>query len=236
MTATINNQGINETDDSYSDYYHNFDIKVYPSEFVIRAFLGSYPGHHINRSDLSGKKILDLGFGDGRNMPLFFNLGMEVHGVEVTQSICELVKKRMKHEGIMVETRVGRNQDIPYDDNHFDYVLASSSCYYMDQGCKYQDSVDEIYRILKPGGMFIHSLPMPSTFIMENAIDTGDGHMRITQDPYGVRVGAILKSFDDVNDIENHLKQKFTDIQIGSVKDDYWGRKVHLWLVACIKK
>jgi SAM-dependent methyltransferase len=185
------------SDDNYSDYYRQQCLKVYPSEFVIRAFLGAYPRHRIERAALAGKKALDLGFGDGRNLPLLADLGMAVHGIEVTQSICDLVTGRMAEVGVRFEARVGRNSHIPYDDATFDVVLASSSCYYMDPGKTYADNVAEIARVIKPGGLFVHSLPMPTTFIMDGAKDLGDGHMEITQDPYGVRVGAILKKFDD---------------------------------------
>jgi SAM-dependent methyltransferase len=226
----------NHSDDNYSDYYRERDLKVYPSEFVIRSFLGAYPHHRIDRSTLPGKRVLDLGFGDGRNMGLLADLGMEVHGIEVTQSICDLITDRMARQGVCIDARVGRNQQIPYDDAHFDYVLASSSCYYIDPGHTYTDNLDEIARVVKPGGTFIHSLPMPTTFIMEGARDLGDGHMEITHDPYGVRVGAILKKFDSPEEIERTLAPHFTDIRIGSCRDDFWGSKVHLWLVACTRR
>ncbi len=225
----------NHSDDNYSDYYRKQQIKVYPSEFVIRAFLGRYPRHEIDHNKLPGKKILDLGFGDGRNLPLFSDLGMDVHGIEVTQAICDLVVQRMASMGVSLNARVGRNQHIPYEDDYFDYIVASSSCYYIDPGQKYSDNLNEISRVIKPGGLFIHSLPMPSTFIMDGAVDLGDGHMKITQDPYGVRVGAILKKFDNPEEIEQSLSPHFTDIRIGSCCDDYWGDKVHLWLVVCRK-
>jgi ubiquinone/menaquinone biosynthesis C-methylase UbiE len=226
----------NHSDDSYSDYYLKQEVRVYPSEFVIRTFLGNYPEHRIDRRALPGKRILDLGFGDGRNIPLLADLGFEVHGVEVTNLICELITQRMNHMGVKLEAKVGRNCQIPYADAYFDYVLASSSCYYIDRGATYADNLKEIARVIKPGGMFVHSLPMATTFIMEGAKDLGNGHMEITQDPYGVRVGAILKKFDTPIEIEDYLTPNFADIRIGSCRDDYWGSKVHLWLVVCTRR
>ena len=70
---------------------------VYPVEFVVRAFLGNYPRHKRDKSGLSGaNRVLDLGFGDGRNMPLLHNLGMRVFGVEISQDICDLTQARMQ--------------------------------------------------------------------------------------------------------------------------------------------
>jgi len=70
---------------------------------------------------------------------------------------------------------------------------------------------------------------------MDEAIDTGNGHMKITQDPYGVRVGAILKKYDTSFEIEHDLSPMFKNISIGSCKDDFWGSHVHLWFVVCEK-
>jgi len=68
---------------------------------------------------------------------------------------------------------------------------------------------------------------------MDGAKDVGDGHMEVTQDPCGVRVGAVQKKFESVEEIERTLLPWFTDIRIGSCGDDCWGSAVHLWLVVC---
>ena len=82
--------GENSHDADYGEYYKRMEMKVYPSEFLVRAFLGAYPNHALKKSDYVGKKVLDLGFGDGRNMTLLNDLGMDVFGVEVSQPICDL--------------------------------------------------------------------------------------------------------------------------------------------------
>ena len=74
--------------------------KVYPVEFVVRAFLGTYPRLKIDAETLHGRKVLDLGFGDGRNVPLLSDLGLDVHGVEITEEICRRATMRMKKLGI----------------------------------------------------------------------------------------------------------------------------------------
>jgi SAM-dependent methyltransferase len=203
---------------------------------VVRSFLGNYPRLTSNKSEYIGKSILDLGFGDGRNMPLLADLGFQVNGVEVTESICQHITEKMSMMGISSNAKAGRNASIPFEDENFDYILACNSCYYVDEGHQYSNNLKEISRVLKPGGKFVHSLPMGSTFIMDNAIDLGNGHMKITQDPYGVRVGSTLKKFDAEIQIKSELSPWFKNITIGSCKDDFWGSAVHLWFVVCEKK
>jgi ubiquinone/menaquinone biosynthesis C-methylase UbiE len=226
-----------ESDRNYSTFYNKQDtMKVYPTEFVIRSFLGSYPNLKIDQTALKGKAILELGFGDGRNMALLNDLGLKICGIEVAQEICDVAVARMAQNNIQLEARVGRNSQIPYSDASFDHLLACNSCYYVDPGQTYNDNLREIARVIRSGGLFIHSLPMPSTFIMDDAKDLGDGHMQVTKDPYGIRVGDILKKFDSPKEIERYLSPSFKDIRIGSIQGDYWGSKVHLWLVVCTRR
>jgi SAM-dependent methyltransferase len=220
----------------YDDFYRarNPD-RVYPVEFVVRAFLGNYPRHKTDKASYSGKRVLDLGFGDGRNMPLLHNLGMEVSGVEISQEICDLTETRMKSIGIDVNLKVGRNHNIPYSDDFFDTVLACHACYYIDPDTRFDDNLREIARVLKHGGSFVFSVPIGTSYIMRGAKDLGNGHMEIANDPYGVRNGYVLKKFDTEAEIQTALSPIFTDLEIGSCRNDFWGIDEHVWVVVCRK-
>src|SRR4030081_2884777 len=206
-----------EIEKKYDDFYRKRNpVHVYPVEFVVRAFLGNYPRHKTEPSTYVGKKSLDLGFGDGRNMPLLHNLGMQGSGVEISQEICELTARRMRSLGIEVDLKVGRNHDIPNSDSYFDTVLACHACYYVDPGTGFGDNLREIARVLKPGGSFVFSVPIGTSYIMRGANDLGEGHMKIANDPYGVRNGYVLKKFDTEAEIRAALSPTFTDFEIGS--------------------
>jgi len=225
-----------QLDRRYETFYRERNpTNVYPVEFVVRAFLGNYPRLKSDKSCHPGKCALDLGFGDGRNMPLLHNLGMRVFGVEISQDICDLTQARMKRLGIDVNLRVGRNCSIPYDNSFFDTVLACHACYYVDPGSRFDDNAREIARVLKPGGSFVFSAPMGTSYILSGATDLGEAHMKIVNDPFGVRNGSILKKFDRESDIRRALSPAFEDFAIGSCRNDFWGIEEHVWIVVCRK-
>ncbi len=219
---------------SYNAFYRSRDPQyVYPVEFVVRAFLGRYPRLAPPLESYDGQRVLDLGFGDGRNMPLLVNLGMEVHGVEITEEICARSVARLARLGVAVQVRVGRNHAIPFDDSFFHHVLACHSCYYVDPQTRFEDNIREIARVMRPHGRFVFSAPIGTSYILRDARDLGDGHMQITADPYGVRNGCVLKTFDAEADIERSLAPLFEDLSIGSCRNDFWGIEEHVWIVVC---
>jgi SAM-dependent methyltransferase len=222
--------------EKYGTFYTRRNPRhVYPVEFVVRAFLGNYPRHKTDPASYTGKSVLDLGFGDGRNMPLLHNLGMRVFGVEISSEICGLTEARMRALGVPIATRVGTNQAIPFDDRFFDFVLACHACYYVTPGSQFKDNVAEIARVLKPGGRFVFSVPMAASYLLQGAEDIGDGHMVVAKDPYGVRRGSILKKFDNQTEITMALASLFGDFSIGSCRNDFWGIEEHVWIVACTR-
>ncbi len=227
----------NEIDANYDAYYGaRLAANVYPVEFVVRAFLGTYPRLATNAATLFGDRVLDLGFGDGRNVPLLAGLGLKPYGVEITEEICHRAVARLKALGVDFETSVGRNTQLPFENAFFHHVLACHSCYYVDAGTTFSDNIAEIARVIKPGGLFVHSLPIGSSYIMRGAKDLGEGHMEIANDPYGVRNGYILKKFDTTTEIEEALEPHFSGISIGACRNDWWGIEEHVWIVVCRRR
>lgn len=222
---------------SFSEFYlQKKGVHLYPTEFVIRAFLGNYPRLKLDKNAYKGACILDLGYGDGRNMPLLHNMGLEIYGVEVDERMNRLAAERLKGIGINADLRVGYNNQLPFDDAFFDYILASSSCYYIQEGTTFTDNLNEIARVMKKGAVFVFSIPTPDNFILKDAEDLGAGHWRIKHDPFGLRNGTIFRAFSDEVDITSTLSEHFADFSIGSFDDNFWGLHIKGWAIVCKKR
>lgn len=222
--------------ESYTDFHktHN-PQQVYPSEWVIRTFLGKYPQLSLDKSNYRGAKLLDMGFGDGRNWSLLHNAGFEIHGVEITDEIVSFGNERAKSLGISATLRVGTNSTIPFDDNTFDYILASSSCYYVDSGTTFSDNLGEYQRVLKPGGYLVATLPEAGSSIFEGCVELEDGHVEIRNDPWGIRNGYVFKRFHSEEDIKKTFLPSFDSFSLGLCCDNYYGVQINLFLLVCRK-
>lgn len=211
-------------------------VHFYPSEFLVRTFLSQNCPNLILQHDYQNKNVLDLGCGDGRNMGLLSNLEMNVYGTEITKEICDAVTNRMENFGIKADIRVGRNNSLPFEDDFFDYIIASASVYYVDSGTTFEDNMFEIQRVLKPGGHIIFSMVHPGSYILNDAEELPDSHFKIKSDPLGMRNGYVFKVFKTQESIADYFSKSFVDISIGCTLDDYYGLKQDLWLLVAKKK
>jgi ubiquinone/menaquinone biosynthesis C-methylase UbiE len=100
-------------------------------------------------SHLHGGRLLDVGTGPGR---LLLELhrqapGLQLSGLDISSAMVALARRNL--EGISGDIRQASVCATGYEDDFFDLVVCSGSFYLWDQP---EQGLDEIYRILKPGG------------------------------------------------------------------------------------
>ena len=107
-------------------------------------------------------KILDVGCGEGRHIFGSLQEYKDVYCVGLDQDIPSLNKCK---EGLdffkELNTRStvfmqGSVYKLPFEENSFDLVICSEVLEHLDD---YHAAIDEIYRVLKPGGKFLPSVP-----------------------------------------------------------------------------
>jgi len=109
--------------------------------------------------NISGKKILDLGCGEGYNSRIMAKKGAKVTGIDFSEKmIYSAIQKEKKDKlGIVYHTSDVRDLKI-FKNNTLDIVV----CFMSLQDIRdYQKAIKEVYRVLRKSGRFLFSIPHP---------------------------------------------------------------------------
>ena len=100
----------------------------------------------------NGSTCLELGTGGGQNAVKYAELGLHVHGVDSSEELLKTAHKLALHGSNLEFSNVDLNVCMPFEDASFDLVVVVGTLQYLlePSAC-----VNEVNRILKPGGHFI---------------------------------------------------------------------------------
>jgi ubiquinone/menaquinone biosynthesis C-methylase UbiE len=108
--------------------------------------------------ELSGDaKVLELGCGTGRFLPYLINMGYQLTGIDVSRLMLEKARERVLSEVTAPVVLLHNDADtMPFADAYFDAVY---SILVINLIQDYQKTFKEVARVVKPGGLFIFSVP-----------------------------------------------------------------------------
>ena len=223
--------------DAYKSYKETGIELSSPSETLIRLLKGNYlTGKALN---VSGKSILDVGFGNGNNLALYASLGMKIYGTEIHDDICNQVLETTLRAGIKADLRVGTNRDIPFEDHSFDYLISWNVLHYEGNESRIKEAIKEYARVLKPGGRIILSTGGPENRILRDGTaycTTLGNHLYEISRADDFRIGQVHFFFDSSNYLEYYFTPFFGEIQTGRLQDNLFREKIDWLLFTGIKK
>lgn len=204
----------------------------YPSETLVRLFKGDYVTGR--REDMVGKRVLDMGFGNGNNTLFLAMLGMRVAGVEIHQEMCDSLRRKLNALQFDANLQVGGNRAIPFADDSFDYLVSWNVIHYEGSEENVRAALQEYRRVLKPGGRLILSTTGPAHKILKNGKTLG-GHRYEIGRPEDFRQGQVHFFFDAPNYIEFYFSPYFHELQVGRIEDQLFRERLDWWLVTGVK-
>ena len=131
-------------------------IWTYYQNEAPEVFAGSvYRLRHLAARIAPISKVLNIGVGTGLFEKLAAERGLDVYCVDPDGKAIDSVRHRL---GLGDRARVGYAQDLPFEDGLFDAVVASEVLEHLAEP-ELDASLEEIRRVLKPGGRFIGTVP-----------------------------------------------------------------------------
>lgn len=189
----------------------------YPNEMFIRLFNRHYANNDV-------KRVLDFGFGAGANLIHIAESGCEVYGVEVSKSAIHLVEQKLKEKSLNAKLTKVENHVLPYEDNFFDVVVAWQVLAYNSLQ-SFEETMIEISRVLKPGGLFIGSMTAVNDITHVMSEKVGD-FLFESKVPNQIGATCIIV---DKQEIQQFFPNKVLDI--GEYYFDLGGVVARHWVV-----
>ena len=122
-------------------------------------------------------KVLDIGFGQGRNLPYFLQTGFDVWGIESDeQSIHFLEYFSNTFQSRKLNLISGDILKMPFEENFFDVVLCSRVLHLLDSKESFIQGWNETLRVTKPNGVIY--LTVSSTLNNSFYSEQPDGRMK----------------------------------------------------------
>ena len=126
------------------------------------------------------RRVLDAGCGAGRNLPYFLSRGFEVHAIDADSGAVAATR------GVVTALAPGLPEDhvqqgaldaLPWGDARMDAVVCSAVLHFARDHAHFDRMVDEMWRVLAPGGLFFARLA--SSIGIESRLAARTGRVRL---------------------------------------------------------
>ena len=211
-------------------YRQGKQINRYPFPVFIPLFLS----HYGAVADRSKVKVLEVGCGAGNNVWFFAREGYDIHAIEGSAWALDHARRRLADENLAADLRTGDFQNLPYDDASMDFVLDRGSITHNARQ-SVEASLDEIRRVLKPGGHFFSQMFSTIHRDLKFADDYADNSAARFSDGYFAGIGRTF--FADRSVIDAIFGSRFTilALELESHEDTGRGHVSAVWNVSMQK-
>ncbi len=150
--------------------------------------------------DLIGKKVLDLGCGDGIDVEHYRRSGAEVIGIDPSESLLAIAKQKYPESHYINSL----GESMPFNDNYFDAVYSK----YAFMTSKNMEPIfEEVYRTLKPGGEFIYLVTHPLRQFIERRENKTDYFKQKVVD--SIILDGTVKLKEPTHTLNEYFNKKF---------------------------
>jgi ubiquinone/menaquinone biosynthesis C-methylase UbiE len=123
------------------EYFERVEAERYREEPMIPGFAQFWRWR--------GKRVLEVGVGQGTDFLQFARAGAELSGVDLTAVSVELASQRLAAEGLTADLRQADAEALPFEDGSFDLVYSWGVLHHTPNT---ERSIEEVRRVVAPGG------------------------------------------------------------------------------------
>jgi len=152
-----------------------------------------------------GGTVLDVGCGSGRHVLYLGKHGFHVAGTDISPSGVKMAQAACAEHGIILDAQVSDMTHLPWPDQSFDAALSTSTIHHQLRTGIVQ-TLKEVWRVLKPGGVFLVDFPNTDTITYQASRD-----LVIANQIMEVEPNTFVDERPDSEDGDGFLPHHFCD-------------------------
>lgn len=197
----------------------------WPDELVVRFT-------HKTLKPRGLRRILDLGCGAGRHTVYLLKEGFVVSAIDSSSHSLQVLTHWIMEEDLSAGLACGLMTALPYGDATFDAVLAWNVLFYSTPE-DLQRSLDEVYRVLRRGGLLFGTLLAAEDWRSQTAERLGPTLYKGTQ---GDHTGMIFQAYATETEVRARFA-RFPKLTLGHIAWSFGelNRQNAHWVVAAEK-
>jgi ubiquinone/menaquinone biosynthesis C-methylase UbiE len=134
----------------------HIDLPPQSREYFIefdKFFETYYPYYlpFLNLDEMRGQRVLEIGLGSGFSLHRIAEVAKEAYGLDLSGGTLDLNRARDRHFNLGLNLVQASATEIPLASNSLDVVVSVGCLHHIPDIAQ---AVDEIHRVLKPGGTF----------------------------------------------------------------------------------
>jgi SAM-dependent methyltransferase len=136
-----------------AEFYENYRQFRYRVEWHIPAL--------VPFADQKGKRVLEIGCGNGADGVMFARAGAQYVGVDLTEAAVEATRNHFRALGLEGRLEIENAEHLSFPDESFDFVYSHGVLHHTPHP---ESAFAELHRVLKPGGKAVLMLYHKSSF------------------------------------------------------------------------
>jgi SAM-dependent methyltransferase len=133
--------------DKMWDYYQTFGVSRFDLSYPRLLFLSELFS--------SGQRVLNIGVGSGYLEEKLLQRGVDVHALDPSEKAISLLRERL---ALGDKAKTAHGNHIPFTGDYFEGVVMTEVLEHLSEDVL-QGTLDEVYRVLRPGGLFVGTVP-----------------------------------------------------------------------------
>jgi SAM-dependent methyltransferase len=180
--------------DDYEKFFTDYDRFRYQNERHLLACIAAL--------DVAGKRILEIGLGEGSDSERLIRNGAHWSGVDLTAESVERVRTRLKlRELPYEELRQGSVLDLPFADDTFDMIFSHGVLHHVHD---IKQAQQEIHRVLRPSGELV--IMLYARWSLNYLVSIALIRRAVLLAAYPLARAGILKSIPAQGMLADHLE------------------------------